>query len=87
MCFHGSGRATESVALVGCSASNCADSAKPSLDRFYYELVARFEHHANLLLWLWNTDAGAGLHTLHTRSLGRNEMDPPPVRIGCNEPE
>jgi hypothetical protein len=29
MCFHGSGMTTESVALVGCSASNFVDSAEP----------------------------------------------------------
>jgi hypothetical protein len=49
MCFHGSGRATESVALVGCSASNFADSALlatgacqvQSEDAYYGHLVLR----------------------------------------------
>ena len=39
------------------------------------ELVASFENHANLLLWLGNTDSGAGLHTLHTRSLHQKRID------------
>ena len=57
------------------------------------ELVASFENHANLLLWLGNTDAGAGLHTLHTRSLHQERIDTtccnhvdvrPPIRNGCH---
>jgi hypothetical protein len=43
--------------------------------RIRIELVASFENHANLLLWLGNTDSGAGLHTLHTRSLHQERID------------
>ena len=45
------------------------------LDDARIELVASFENHANLLLWLENTDSGVGLHTLHTRSLHQERLD------------